>query len=274
MRSSFVRWNLAALTLGLSFWAGQTQTATAQEWADLQITFVYDAAEAPKREPVDMKKDQVCVDSHKGVEPLSEVMLVDPATKGIQNIAMYPDRKKSGLDEASIHPSLSKPRAEPITLDNNKCVFVPHVAVARKGETIKVLNSDNTAHNANFAFFNNAAVNPLIPVGGSKDIVLTESETAPTPVDCNVHPWMRAYLIVSDFPYAGVSDTKGVLKIEKLPAGKPITFKVWHENQVKSIAQVNFAGKDVEWAKGLVELNLKPGMNDLGVVKIKADQFK
>ncbi len=274
MRSSFVRWNLAVLSLGLGFWTSQAKHSSAQDWADLQIMFVYDAATVPERQPVVMDKDQVCVDSHKGVAPLSEVMLVDPTTKGIQNIAMYPDRKKSGLDEASIHPSLAKPRVEPITLDNNKCVFAPHVAVARKGETIKVLNSDNTAHNANFAFFNNPAVNPLIPVGGSKDIPLTESETAPTPVDCNVHPWMRAYLIVSDFPYAGVSDSKGVLKIEKLPAGKPITFKVWHENQVKSIAQVNFGGQDVEWTKGLVELTLKPGMNDLGVVKIKPDQFK
>jgi hypothetical protein len=85
---------------------------------------------------------------------------------------------------------------------------------------------------------------------------------------------MRAYLIVSDFPYAGVSDDKGMIKIEKLPANKPITFKVWHESQAKSISQVNFGGKDVEWSKGNVELTLKPGMNDLGVVKIKPDMFK
>jgi hypothetical protein len=161
-----------------------------------------------------------------------------------------------------------------VTLDNNKCVFVPHVAVARKGETIKVLNSDQTAHNANFSFFNNAAVNPLIPVGAFKDILLTESETAPTPVDCNVHPWMRAYLIVSDFPYANVSDDKGVLKIEKLPANKKITFKVWHENQNKSISNVNLGGADIELPKGLFEVTLKPGMNDLGAMKIKPDQFK
>ncbi len=81
-----------------------------------------------------MSKDQVCVDSHKGAPILSESMLIDAATKGIQNIAMYPDRKKSGLDEASIHPSLAKPRVEPITLDNNKCVFIPHVAVRSQGE--------------------------------------------------------------------------------------------------------------------------------------------
>jgi plastocyanin len=262
---------VALFVVGLS--SLNSSSTVAADWADLQLTFVYDAPAAPERTPVDMSKDPACLAANP-TPSLSEAMIVNTATKGIQNIAMYPDRKKSGLDEASIHPELSKPRVEPIELDNNKCVFNPHVVVTRKGETIRVKNSDNTAHNANFAFFNNAAVNPLIPVGGSKDIVLTDSETAPTPVDCNVHPWMRSYVIVSDFPYAGVSDSAGVLKIEKLPAGTPIVFKVWHENQAKSISQVNFAGQDVEWSKGNVELTLKPGMNDLGVVKIKPDQFK
>jgi plastocyanin len=266
---------LSALSaLALCGWISAIVPAQAQEWADLQITFVYDAPSVPPRKDLDMAKDAVCVQSHSGQKVLSEELMVDPATKGLRNIGFFPDRRKSGMEVSDIHPSLAAPRSEPVVLDNNKCLFVPHVVVARKGETIRVVNSDQTAHNANFAFFNNQPANPLIPVGGSKDIQLTESETAPTPVDCNVHPWMRAYLIVSDFPYAGVSDDKGMIKIEKLPANKPITFKVWHESQAKSISQVNFGGKDVEWSKGNVELTLKPGMNDLGVVKIKPDMFK
>jgi plastocyanin len=274
MRCLTAHWNRLALAFSLGVFGASSSTTIAQEWADLQITFIYDSEVVPERKPVDMSKDSVCVQAHGNTKPLSEEMIIDVATKGIKNMALYPDRKKSGLEATDIHPSLANPRAEPVTLDNNKCVFNPHVAVARKGETVKVLNSDQTAHNANFAFFNNAAVNPLIPVGAFKDIVLTDSETAPTPVDCNVHPWMRAYLIVSDFPYAGVSDDKGVLKIEKLPANKKITFKVWHENSNKSIANVNLGGANVELAKGLLELTLKPGMNDLGAMKIKPDQFK
>jgi plastocyanin len=266
--------NRLALVFGLGLFGASSSATFAQEWADLQITFVYDGEVIPERKPVAMDKDPVCVQAYGNTKPLSEDMIVDAASKGIKNIALYPDRKKSGLEAGDIHPGLANPKAEPVTLDNNKCVFVPHVAVARKGETIKVLNSDQTAHNANFSFFNNAAVNPLIPVGAFKDILLTESETAPTPVDCNVHPWMRAYLIVSDFPYANVSDDKGVLKIEKLPANKKITFKVWHENQNKSISNVNLGGADIELPKGLFEVTLKPGMNDLGAMKIKPDQFK
>lgn len=259
--------------LGLAIFASSS-FSFAEEWADLKITFLYDSPTVPERKPVDMSRDPLCMAAHPEGIPLSETLLVDPATHGIKNIGMYPDRRKSGLEQSDVHPSLAAPRGEPVVLDNLKCVFVPHVLVTRKGETINVKNSDPTAHNANFQFFNNQAVNPLIPPNASKEIALTESETAPIPVDCNVHPWMKAYLIISDFPYAGVSNEKGELTIEKLPAGKPITFKVWHESQEGSIANVNFGGADVEWSRGNVEFTLKPGMNDLGVVKIKPDRFK
>lgn len=249
-------------------------TSQAQQWADLQLTFVYDAGKAPDRTPVAMDRDPVCVQMHADKKPMSEELLVDVASMGIKNIAFYPDTKKSGLEASDVHPDLKKPAETPVSLDNNKCVFIPHVFAVQPGQTIKVLNSDQTGHNANFGFFQNNAINAVVPVGGSKDIKVEKGERAPTPVECNIHPWMKAHILIFDLPYAGVSDEKGMLKIEKLPAGKPITFKVWHENMDKSIDQVTFGGKPVDWTKGNVELTLKPGMNDLGVVKIKPDEFK
>jgi plastocyanin len=270
--TAVTRSNRWALATGLALFVGSS--AQAADWADLQITFVYDAAKVPERAPVDMSRDAVCVQTHADAKPLSEELLVDPATKGIKNVAFYPDTKKAGIEAGDVHPDLKTPSAEPVSLDNNKCVFIPHVLAVRPGQTIKVLNSDQTGHNANFGFFNNDAINAVVPVGGFKDIQVVKGERAPTPVECNIHPWMKAHVLIFDLPYSGLSDEKGVLKIEKLPAGKPITFKIWHENMDKSIDQVNFGGKDVEWSKGNVELTLKPGMNDLGVVKIKADKFK
>ena len=265
-----------ARTLALTFIATLifASTLPAQEWADLQVTFVYDAAKAPERTPVDMSKDGVCVQAHPDAKPLSEELLVDPATMGIKNVAFYPDIRKSGITLDDAHPSLKVAGAEPVALDNNKCTFVPHIIAVRPGQSIKVLNSDQTGHNANFVFFNNQGVNPLIPPGGSKDIPTSVAEPAPVSVECSIHPWMKAYIVMLELPYTGISNEKGVLKIEKLPVGKPIKFKVWHENMDKSIDEVNFAGKDAQWPKGNIDLTLKPGMNDLGVVKIKPSEFK
>jgi plastocyanin len=261
-----------ALATGLALFFGTSTQAA--DWADLQITFVYDAAKAPARSPVDMSRDPVCVQAHPDAKPLSEELLVDPASMGIKNVAFYPDTKKSGLEASDVHPDLKKPSDKPVTLDNNQCVFVPHMFVVHPNQTINVLNSDKAGHNANFEFINNEGMNPLIPPGGSKDVKFPLGERTPSRVTCSIHPWMSAYLLMFDLPYAGFSDEKGVLKIEKLPAGKPITFKLWHENMEKSIDEVTIGGKAETWTKGNVELTLKPGMNDLGVVKIKPDKFK
>ncbi len=272
LRSVIARWKSLVLASILAFLFASASHA--QQWADLQLTFVYDAAKVPERLPVDMSRDAVCVQTHADAKPLSQELLVDTASMGIRNIAFYPDTKKSGLEATDVHPDLKTPANKPVALDNNKCVFIPHVFAVQPGQTISVLNSDQTGHNANFGFFSNDAINAVVPVGGTKDIKVVKGERAPTPVECNIHPWMKAHILIFDLPYSGVSDEKGVLKIEKLPAGKPITFKVWHENMDKSIDQVTFGGKAAEWIKGNVELTLKPGMNDLGVVKIKPDEFK
>ncbi len=112
-------------------------TAPAAEWADLQITFVYDGAKVPERKKVDMSKDPACVATHKEA-PLSEELIIDPTSKAIKNIVLYPDTKKSGLDTADIHPDLKAPGEAALVLDNIKCVFEPHILPVRSGQTITV----------------------------------------------------------------------------------------------------------------------------------------
>ena len=263
------------LAVAISFSAAYPQpSAIGADWADIQMTFVYDESELPKLEPVAMDKDPACVDLWKGTKPMAGDLIVDPTTKGIKNIVVYPDPKKSGIEATDAHPDLQKAPENSVVLDNIRCVFEPHIFNVRPGQTVNVKNSDTMGHNALFNVFSNAGVNPLIPAGGSKDVTFTKPERAPIPVQCNIHPWMISYMLIFDQPYAGISDATGVLKIEKLPAGKPITFKVWHEKMDKSIDSVTLDGKPVEWKKGLVEFTLKPGMNNLGVVKIKKTEFK
>ena len=246
------------------------QTASAQ-WADLQVKLIYDAATVPTREKIDMAKDPFCAKANP--DALSEALIVNPTNKGIQNIVIFVD-KKSNLTEADIHPEMRAPRNSPLLLDNNKCVFIPHILAARPKETIEVKNSDATGHNANFNFFKNQAQNFVVPANSSKNLTLTDVEPAPIPVECNVHPWMKSYLVVVDHPYVGISDENGVLKISNLPAGKAITLKIWHESMQKSIDEVTVGGKKESWKKGNFEMTLKPGMNDMGEVKIEGKKFK
>jgi len=45
---------------------------------------------------------------------------------------------------------------------------------------------------------------------------------------CEVHPWMSAYIVVSDHPYYAVTDVYGDYLIVDIPAGS-YRLKVWHE---------------------------------------------
>ncbi len=242
------------------------------QWADLKVRIVYGGTKVPEAKPLEMGKDPWCKENN--ADAVSEIMMVNPDNMGIQNIAVFVDSKKSGMKSSDVHPDLAEVRGDSVLLDNQKCVFVPRVFAARPKEVVEVKNSDNTGHNASFNFFNNQAQNLMIASNASQKVKLTAVEPAPIPVQCTIHPWMVSYLIVTDHPYVGISDADGVLTITNLPANRPITFKIWHENMNKAIDEVEFAGKPAKWDKGFFELTLKEGMNDLGEIKIAEGKFK
>jgi plastocyanin len=253
-----------AIAFGGNAWAAET--------ADLKITFVYDSDTLPTPAPIAMAKDAFCAGAH--TDPvLEDKLLVDADSKGIKNVVVLPDRK-SNIDEKDVPDALSAKAKEAVVLDNVKCVFEPHVFVTVPGGKVTVKNSDQTGHNANFNFFANPAKNQIIPAGGSVDFPIDKAERAPIPVDCNVHPWMKAYVVVAETPFVGISNDKGELVIGQLPANKKIALKVWHESSAGAIEKVSLDGKPVEWKKGVIELTLKPGVNDLGVCKLKPEHFK
>ncbi|HUP78555.1 MAG TPA: hypothetical protein VM260_08295, partial [Pirellula sp.] len=69
-------------------------------------------------------------------------------------------------------------------------------------------------------------------------------------------------------------DAAGKIRIEKLPAGIELEFKLWHESQDKSLEEVSLGGKKEKWTKGNVKLTLNEGANDLGTLLIKPERFR
>jgi len=253
----------------VAFGFGFANNAHAQKWADLTMTVVLDGA-VPTPKVVTVNADAICMQN----KILSEDLVVDPTTKGIANLVFMIDSKKTKLETKQLHPDLQKvPEDKPI-VDNIKCAFVPHVLAIRAGQTILVKNSDQTGHNAKFNFFKNDEINSTIPVGGEKEVFTKVEEPVATEVQCNIHPYMKCYIFVANHPYVGISDSTGKIKIEKLPAGIELDFKLWHESQDKSIEEVTFMGKKEKWTKGSVKLTLKEGANDFGTLSIKPDRFK
>ncbi len=250
----------------LSF--GITNATFAQKWADLTMSFVLDG-EIPAKQAI-VVPGGIC-----GLAKIeSEDLVVDPTTNGIANMVFMIDSKRTKLENAQLHPDLQNLPIEKPVLDCKECAFVPHVMAIRAGQTLLLKNSDPTGHNPNFSFFKNQAANPMIPVGVGREILTKVEESGATKVECSIHPWMSGYLIVAGHPYVGISDAEGKIKIEKLPAGIPLNFRIWHESQDKSIDELSVDGKKETWKKGSVELTLMEGVNDLGTVLIKPARFK
>ena len=253
---------LPVSALALADASGELVPRTA-ETATLRAKFVVDG-KVPEPEKINGGRDPFCA----SLNIVSDRLIVGKNGE-LKNLAMILDSRRTKVEL----PKIAVPAAT-VELDNKTCMFTPHILVMRAGQSVTVLNSDQTGHNANFYFFNNLPpVHVLIPGRNSKDIEVKREEPAPIPVECNIHPWMRAYVIVTDHPFVGVTDEKGMLEIQGLPVGE-ITFRVWHENVDETLDEAIVNGKQEKWSRGFVKVTLKPGMNDLGEVKIPAAKFR
>jgi hypothetical protein len=60
----------------------------------------------------------------------------------------------------------------------------------------------------------------------------------PVKLTCEIHPWMLAYVFLTDNPYFAVTDVHGEYEIDNVPAGK-YRVRIWHEllgYQVSTVA--------------------------------------
>ena len=153
-------------------------------------------------------------------------LVIDADTKGIANVFVYLYKAPK-----SIHPDAAVPTPK-VIFDQKNCLFIPHTLVVQAGQTVEVLNSDPIAHNTHTYPLRNQAVNvlvaPMTAAGNGVDVATNTRESLPHQVKCDYHPWMMAYWLVLDHPYAAATDAKGNFTIKNLPVGEH-EFRVWHE---------------------------------------------
>jgi plastocyanin len=113
-------------------------------------------------------------------------------------------------------------------LDNLKCRFNPHVQAASIGQFVVLKNSDPILHTAHAVFANEQ---PHFNVGLYPGRVSRKPLVAPgvVKIRCEVHPWMAAYIVVTEHPYHAISDIYGEYELGDVPPGI-YQLKVWHES--------------------------------------------
>jgi plastocyanin len=236
--------------------------ALAEEWGTLKGRFTFGGA-VPASSELKADKDVEVCGKHK---LLSEEMVVG-ADKGVANVVVFV-RDKS----VKVHPDLAASKSEKVVLDNKNCRFEPHVAFVQTGQTLVLKNSDTVGHNSNVATIKNPPSNSLIPAGGESTVTFSNDEAIPAQVTCNIHPWMKSWLVVRPNPYAAVSKADGSFEIKNVPAGGELELQLWHE-KAGYIGEVTIGGKAEKIAKGRKKVKVAAGDNDLGEMVLNASLF-
>lgn len=127
---------------------------------------------------------------------------------------------------------------EPYLLDQKGCRFLPHVLVVPKGAKVAFLNSDETSHNVHLISVLNDPLNQTVLAG--KKLERTFGEAEAIKVTCDMHTWMKSWVVVTDATHWAVTDDEGNFTLEGLPAGEH-EVTVWHETLGKKTTKVTVA---------------------------------
>ncbi len=178
-----------------------------------------------------MGADPYCQSQHQGAVKDDEV-LVGPGGE-LANVIVW-------VKNAPPAP----PATTPAVLDQQGCQYHPHVLALQAGQPLQIKNSDNTLHNVHAQPEVNAQFNEGQPLQG---MVATKKfdkvELKPFRVKCDVHGWMKAYMVVLPHPWHGVSQMNGTFTIANLPPGN-YTLVAWHEKYGQQEQQVTVGPKE------------------------------
>jgi plastocyanin len=149
--------------------------------------------------------------------------------KDAEELSLSPQR---GLRNAVVSLASAPPDARwqlsaaPVFLDQRQCVFIPRVALVPAGGTVEFLNSDRLLHNIHSTGRVNAVFNRTQPKGRTIPITFTKPEIVR--IGCDLHGWMRAWVVVMEHPFHAVTGAAGEFTLDNVPPGK-YTLNVWHE---------------------------------------------
>ena len=230
--------------------------AAADEWGTLHGRFLYDGKPPRVRKYIVSRDTEFC-DKH----TIHDESLIVGPKRGIANVVVY-----VATPDLRIHPDLERDLPPTVMLDNVGCRFEPHVLWLWVGrQSLTMHNSDRVSHNVNLQPIGDRPVNPLLTADQSFEHNLTRAQNVPVPVVCNLHPWMKGYVLPRDNPYVAISDETGVIRLDKLPTGE-LTFYAWHER----VGYLEVRGDE----PGPFTVSIDAGVNDLGDIKLAPERFR
>jgi plastocyanin len=190
-------------------WAGSIQgTVTLQG-----------GAPPPRKIPVTIDQ-YVCGDAK-----IAEDLQVS-ARGGVRNVVAWIEKPPGGTTSSTKGVPPAEAATGAAEMDQKECAFTPRIVLVPAGGTVNFLNSDRLLHNLHARPKLNSPFNRTQPKGRTISISFPQPEIFR--VDCDLHSWMRSWVVVTEHPFYALSDAEGRFTLDNLPAGKYM-LRLWHE---------------------------------------------
>ena len=180
--------------------------------------------------PLAKKKAPVTIDQYIcGNEKEPEDLLLS-SNNGIRNAVVSLQNAPTGAKREWNFP--------PAKMDQKQCSFTPRVVIVPVGGAMEFLNSDRLLHNVRSTGKENPPFNRAQPHARSISFVFKQPEILR--VDCDLHSWMRGWVVIAEHPFYAVTNEKGEFSLENVPPGK-YTLRVWQESLGNMTQEVTIA---------------------------------
>jgi plastocyanin len=195
---------------------GAMGAAQALSAADIIGTVTYKGTPPPEKEITPILNDPTCAATYNGKAPTTHFYVVGP--KGEFGDVIVSLQGVTGSTGAA---------APAAVLDQKGCLYSPTILVLQTGQKLTVKNSDPVLHNVH--------LNPTVPENEKANDALINAAQMPNGADltysfvkpekflkfqCDVHPWMFAWVTIEDSPFYALSGADGKFVIKNVPPGK------------------------------------------------------
>jgi len=180
----------------------------------------------PKPKVINMAAVPDCAKQH--ADPVYEEGIVTGDNNELKNVVIY---VKDGAKLGGAVPTT------PVELDQKGCLYVPHVVAVMVGQELKARNSDGFLHNVHGLAQANGEFNFPQQTKDQENKIDATKAVETYKVKCDVHPWMAAWVVVTDSPYNAVTGDDGQYTIKGLKDGK-YTLVAWQEKLGTQEAEV------------------------------------
>jgi hypothetical protein len=190
--------------------------AVGQAYGSIKGKLVWGGEKAPERRVLEAvgkaaKDPAVCAST---APVLDSELIVDPKTKGVRNAIVYVT-KPVGSNPEAVKALLAK--APKVEIDQKNCEYLPAVTLLHEDQAVLFKSSDAVNHNVHYNSFD-STFNVILAANGMLEKKLT-AERRPVPLTCDIHPWMKAYVMPFNHPFFAVTGEDGSFEIKGVPAG-------------------------------------------------------